>query len=300
MTEPIADTSKASLGPSILNILRKIVEVIVVAAAGIIIRGLVDTPIAIAVVAIGGIVLLIAHNGFVRGLWSSLLQKSSKHPVVAASIMSVIVVVSFVSGYVTNGFRQGTTPKESTYLPFEKAKREIDLGKPITGPERLIEDAYQGVFDNAISIWTANGAYVLWDNESKTWEELIEGSFPPIREDQNWQSDSWVRSKLHLRDSCRPPVGSMARAWDKEPNKWSKIGCRQWHCPSTPAYYQEFENGVLIGTFRGDEEGAAAGIVYAIISKPQRSWKNVTIENSLKDSDGLGFVPKKGNANCSE
>jgi hypothetical protein len=51
-------------------------------------------------------------------------------------------------------------------------------------------------------------------------------------------------------------------------------------------------------TFRSELEGNTAGIVYVVISKPTRYWGTVTIETSLRDENGLEFIPKKGAGNC--
>lgn len=257
--------------------------------------------IALALVALSASVALqlvsfIAKSKYFLGFFLSVVVLTAIYPILHFAKARWTRAIAFVVLFAAVGVLK-ILVWPPVYPPFDEVAKDLsgELGKPLSSPSRLGNPdpgAYQGVFSNAVHLWTIRGAYILWSGDN-SWEPLIEGCLPDNSED--WYSEPRLRKALKLPDSCRPPVGSMAREWLKDPDKWSKIGCREWHCPSTPrVFYQRFENGTLLGVFRGGLEGVPPGLVYVLFEKPNRHWETVRIEASHVP-DGLATT---GAENC--
>ena len=79
---------------TIKRVLFAVLEMVVVAAAGILVGRFVSIPACITIVALGGMAMLVEHNGRVKAGWSSLLLKASRNP--AASALIVIALIAGV------------------------------------------------------------------------------------------------------------------------------------------------------------------------------------------------------------
>lgn len=165
-----------------------------------------------------------------------------------------------------------------------RAKHGWRLGPKETAlPMKVSETgyAYQARFEHATHLWTETGAYVLWD--TGMWERLSESTFP--RED-NWWNDKWLKDRFH---SPAPPVGSMAYAWDHDPGRWMKMGLMDFQCQTVPnVYYQEFQNGSVIGIFRARMTGDDA-FVYVLFN--DRQWYSLPLHGAPNIANSLCSEP---------
>jgi hypothetical protein len=131
---------------------------------------------------------------------------------------------------------------KSTYAAYPK------LGKALR-PIITSSDSYIGIHENAIALWIQPilTIFILPADKNKKMIRFQELSRPI---DFKWYDDAQLRAYFKTPSGKFPPFGGIATDW----NKWNWIGWRLWHCSLKPnlTFYQEFENGIIVGMFPND------------------------------------------------
>ena len=184
--------------------------------------------------------------------------------------------------------------RNSVHPSFQVAWKlhDTELGHPISGPQLPMGwGGDQMVFEHGVQIYTQDFMYVLWD--SGIYELLTEQNAPAYSKDSPWWKDTELRKMLEIPKNHRPPYGSMAVLWKKDPEHWRKLGNRLWHCDynKTALTYQDFENGRMIGIFRDSQTADDSGRIYILILKGSRweSWRAVGMAPRLTDDNHCGI-----------
>jgi hypothetical protein len=174
---------------------------------------------------------------------------------------------------------------DASFVDVHK-RYELALGKPEANAMDVHGDASQGTFKTATHIWTSVAAYVLWDNGK--WEPLIESLAPP---ESKWHDYKWLQTYFSME---KPPQGSMAYAWDKDPDHWKNIGEMVWQCGAIHhVIYQDFKGGRIIGIFRGDDIVTNdTGAIFILLN--DGTWKR----EFVKTVPGVTQVPDINSSQC--
>lgn len=164
--------------------------------------------------------------------------------------ISVFILSSIFNLYLT--FAQPSwkiiTFQPRVYEPFEDVykKYKSKLNDPI-GEVKTTNSVYYAVHENANVIWLKVHArfYVLNDLNRK-WTEYYESSWDL---DPKWHNKKWLIERFQPPEGLDPPYAGVAWLWDRDPENWSWIGFKEWDCLHKNIYYQEFEEGMIIGNF---------------------------------------------------
>jgi hypothetical protein len=125
-------------------------------------------------------------------------------------------------------------------------------------------------------------AHVVWSSALGMHYALFPNGKTISQHDIDWEVREWYdedrnRRRLNLPQSCSPPLGGVARAWNNDPNTWSPIGCRTSIC-STPALVQRFTNGNILGPLpyepSGDPGNSAPILGRLIFISNDGTWSN--------------------------
>jgi hypothetical protein len=141
------------------------------------------------------------------------------------------------------------------------AAHASDLGSPITAVQ-VTPHAYQGSYEHAMVIWIEKRSSILMlpADSSRHFEE---------RPDPDWATTEWcadaeMRTRFNAPKDQLPPFGAIAKQWYRDPAAWMWIGWRQWHSGFADVSYQEFERGLIIGSFKYHELNPKGRIFVAL------------------------------------
>jgi hypothetical protein len=89
--------------------------------------------------------------------------------------------------------------------------------------------------------------------------------------ESSWATDSDLFNEEKARiifgtpANKHPPHGGIANLWKGDPEHWKWLGWLEWQCRFLDKiYYQQFENGIVLGTFRAhptQDEGQVIAIL---------------------------------------
>jgi hypothetical protein len=139
-----------------------------------------------------------------------------------------------------------------------------DLGSPIA-QVKTSSSAYEARYQNAMVVWIyplLTFFELTEDGKLRTLHEFDWGSG-----DQQFNDDAKARQMFHTPGNSKPPYGGVASHW----NKLNWFGSRIWHCYSDPGLvsYQEFQHGVMAGSFRLNKKGGP-GQIFAFVD--DKNW----------------------------
>jgi hypothetical protein len=141
--------------------------------------------------------------------------------------------------------------------------------KRVRGPAHLSNDAYQAEYEGAHVLWIKPlmTIFVLHKNDHKK----DQGNKLTRYRKSSWATDSDLFDEEKARTIFRtpadkhPPHGGIANLWRTDPEHWKWVGWLEWQCRFLgKVYYQQFENGIVLGTFRAhptQDEGQIIAIL---------------------------------------
>ncbi len=96
--------------------------------------------------------------------------------------------------------------------------------------------------------------YVLWNSGKFERREYVRN--PPSL-CSNLHYDQKLEQMPEFKNrppGLEPPYGGIAQLWIENPEQWKPIGYREpWLCFGSSVYYQQFENGIVVGPFTWQE-----------------------------------------------
>jgi hypothetical protein len=120
----------------------------------------------------------------------------------------------------------------------------------VRAPARLSSDAYQAKYEHAHVVWIRElqTIFVLPDDPAKKMIRYQETSYAT---DQDLFDEARARQIFKTPNDKKPPHGGIANLWRKDPDKWSWMGWREWHCRFfDQVSFQQFDGGMAVGILR--------------------------------------------------
>jgi hypothetical protein len=195
---------------------------------------------------------------------------------VGVAIMSAPPLVYILIGLLFIGFgvyrylAPEPTPAVAVHNNFKAIHEAYPrLGKPLRGAQ-LSERVDQYRHEHAHIFWVREflTIFVVPDDPAR---KVIE------QKDNYWLTDKEqfderaIARELKLQAGKRPPLFGVYKFWRQDPAKWSWIGGRLWQSGlDHSAYFQEFENGVVVGPL-AISPPSDDGLVFAIFK--DQTWE---------------------------
>jgi len=182
---------------------------------------------------------------------------SIKTRILRWSIASVVLVLLLLV-IITLSIRRPVTLRDS----FTDVGKEYvsDLGPATSEPQLMTDGGDQQTFENGVQLYLRDFIYVLW--EGGLYDQPLERNAPHwYKGSPLWEDDDFLRKMLNIPSTQRPPYGSMALIWQRDPQKWSKLSSRLWACTydDSTLYFQDFEKGRLVGIYKDNSDSKQDG-----------------------------------------
>ena len=91
-----------------------------------------------------------------------------------------------------------------------------------------------------------------------------------------------LRQQFHPPKELEPPYSGIAKLWSRDPKSWSWIGWRVWHCYYKDIHYQQFEHGIIMGSFSCLPNSKTVPILFVLTDDSQ--WTSEQ-PGTLKEPD---------------
>jgi len=145
---------------------------------------------------------------------------------------------------------QDNIPYQTAIAREFKLARTPSLGNPLRGIETTT-DAYMAAHEHAMIIFLPPLLEMIVlpnTSERKAKRQPISS----YHDDRKWFDDEYLQRVFDPPQDGKPPEYRVAELWYKDPAQWKWIGWREWSCfwaLNDKFYYQEFENGIILGVF---------------------------------------------------
>jgi hypothetical protein len=151
-------------------------------------------------------------------------------------------------------------------LPYERYKNI--LGEPEEA--KALEYVYYAQHQRARAIWDEErGVFYLLD-KNHTWKQL-DDPFANGKAEETYFFDEENSGRLKTPKGSNPPLyppwAGVAKGWTLDPDSWSGIGWRIWHCYHLDGatHIQRFKHGIIIGGFRRSLEDKQRALVFILL-----------------------------------
>lgn len=203
---------------------------------------------------------LVACVGF-----ATLPESSNARTAVGIIAVSVLFVGEYV--FLDRHFHGGVAPADAFHsqgsaIEVEFARARIPLlGNPV-GKIEETTGMYQASHEHAMvfSLLPLQTVFALPKDGSRP---AIAYHYVVIDDDKKWWDDKFLRDKLKVPRDKKPPEYAVAELWDRKPDQLKWIGWREWSCPFRleKFYYQQFENGIVLGILPTSETLGSSQII---------------------------------------
>ncbi|HEY4407013.1 MAG TPA: hypothetical protein VGN55_20395 [Xanthobacteraceae bacterium] len=163
----------------------------------------------------------------------------------------------------------------STFKSIYEAAPDL---QSVRGPAHLSADSYQAVYENAHVIWIKPlmTIFVLPKDPGRKLVRYQETSWAT---DSDLFDEEKARAIFQTPIGKHPPHGGIANLWRNDPEHWKWLGWLDWQCRFLDKiYYQQFENGVVLGTFRAHPT-QDEGQIIAVLDNG--GWRSVSQSDNV-------------------
>jgi hypothetical protein len=167
-------------------------------------------------------------------------------------------------------------PDKADLFRAVQLKYSRKLGDAIAQSET--SHAYQAAYEHAMVLWIdgQKAFYQLPSDPAKKWVKYPD---PDWQSDPEWYRDVDLRRRFRPPPGLGPPYAGVASRWVRDPDNWTWIGWRQWHCSFDPnqVFLQRFEHGTMLVPFRLHPLNKAAQ-VFVLLDDGSWSSESATVD----------------------